>query len=83
MVSPHSYSFLHKVHVIILGYYFLMVSGIVGHYRTAGFFLEDVIKCCGSMVISIKMPEERKNVENLGVVLRTSSCTLENETRWY
>lgn len=60
-----------------------MVSGIVGHYRRAGLFLEDVIKCCGSMVISIKMPEGRKNMENLWVVLRKPSCTLENETRWY
>lgn len=60
-----------------------MVSGIVGHYRRAGLFLEDVIKCCGGMVISIKMPEERKNVENLGVVLRKPSYTLENEILWY
>ena len=60
-----------------------MVSGIVGHYRRAGLFLEDVNKCCGGMVISIKMPEERKNVENLGVVLRKPSYTLENEILWY
>lgn len=60
-----------------------MVSGIMGHYPRAGLFLEDVIKCCGGMVISIKMPEERKNVENLGVVLRKPSYTLENEILWY
>lgn len=52
----------------------------MGHYRRAGLFLEDVVKCCGGTVISIKRPKERKNVEILRVVLRKPSCTLENET---
>lgn len=47
--------------------------GIVGHYPRAGFFLEGVIKCCGGMVISIKMPKERRNVKMQEVVARKPS----------
>lgn len=43
---------------------------VVGHYRRDGLFLEGVIKCCGAMVVSIKMPKERRNVKMQEVVLR-------------
>lgn len=55
------------------------ISG-VGHYRRAGWFLEGVIKCCGGMVISVKMPEERSNVKMQEVVVRKPSWTVENGT---
>lgn len=55
---------------------------VVGHYRRGGLFLEDVIKCCGGMVISIKMLKERRNMKMQEVVLRKPSRTLENETIW-
>ena len=48
--------------------------GVVGHYRRAALFLEGVIKCCGGMVISIKMPKKNSsNVKMKEVVLRKPS----------
>lgn len=59
--------------VIILGYYFLMVSVHWVIIKKLVIVLDHVIKCRGGMVISTTMLKERRNVNIQEVVPKKSS----------